>query len=48
MSTRHFLYGLWALAIVGGSLASTWYGYSPFADGRGPPSRASFYGPTHK
>ena len=47
MNTRAFLYGLWCLGILGLSVVSSFYGYSPFADGNGR-QQPGIYGPTHK
>jgi len=47
MSTRSFLFGAWCLALVGGNVVSSYYAWSPFADGKRD-NRAGFYGPTHK
>jgi hypothetical protein len=48
MSTRLFLYGLWCLSLILASLIALYYGYSPFADGRGDRQSSGIYGPTHK
>jgi len=49
MGRGAFLYGLWSLGVVGLFLGSTFYAYSPFADGgRAAPRAGGFYGPTHK
>ena len=48
MDRGSFFFGLWSLAVVGLFLGSTFYGYSPFADGGRASPRAGFYGPTHK
>jgi hypothetical protein len=47
MNAKIFLYGLWCLGIVGTSLVTSYYAWSPFSDG-GTRTRAGFYGPSHK
>jgi hypothetical protein len=48
MDRRAFLYCAWSLAIVGLFLGSTYYSFSPFADGGRGPAGFGFYGPSHK
>lgn len=48
MSGRTFLYGLWCLGVAALFLASTYYAWSPFADGGRAPIGARAYGPNHK
>jgi hypothetical protein len=48
MSTKVFLYGIWCVGIILASLATSYYAWSPFADGNGRAARAGLYGPTHK
>ncbi len=49
MSARSFLYGLWCLIVAGLFLASTYYAWSPFADGgRAPIGLRGSGGPNHK
>jgi cbb3-type cytochrome oxidase subunit 3 len=48
MSGRAFAYGLWCIAIALAYLGSTFFAYSPFADGRRVSSPSGIYGPTHK
>ena len=47
MDRGSFFYGLWSLMVVGAFLGSSFYAYSPFADG-GRVSARGMYGPTHK
>ena len=48
MSTRTFLYGLWCLGVAALFVASTFYAWSPFAEGGRARPHGGFYGPTHK
>jgi hypothetical protein len=47
MSTRFFLFAAWCLTMFGGAAVSSYYAWSPFADGKRGAS-SGFYGPTHK
>jgi hypothetical protein len=47
MTTRCFLFALWCMALFAGTVATSYYAWSPFADGqRG--AHPGFYGPAHK
>lgn len=48
MTRGGFLYGLWSLGVIGLFLVTSFYGYSPFADGGRSAIRSGIYGPTHK
>ncbi|MGZ8281804.1 MAG: hypothetical protein ACXWUN_02485 [Allosphingosinicella sp.] len=48
MGRGAFLYAMWAFATLGLFLGSTFFAYSPFADGGRAAPRPGFYGPTHK
>ena len=48
MNRNDLLSGAWSLGIVGLFLAASFYGYSPFADGRRVPGVVGVYGPSHK
>ncbi|MEY2926871.1 MAG: hypothetical protein RL367_1348 [Pseudomonadota bacterium] len=47
MDIKQMLFGFWCLSMVGGSVMSSYYAWSPFADGNGR-GAPGFYGPTHK
>lgn len=48
MSGRTFLYGLWCLGVAVLFLTSTYYAWSPFADGGRAPVGVRASGPNHK
>lgn len=47
MTVRVYLFIIWCLLVVGVAIVTSYYAWSPFADGRRSGS-SGFYGPTHK
>ncbi|MBV1689469.1 hypothetical protein KRR38_17750 [Novosphingobium sp. G106] len=47
MSKRSVLFAAWCLLMTASSAVSSYYAWSPFADGKRD-NQAAHYGPTHK
>lgn len=47
MNMRYFLFAGWCMTLFASSVASSYYAWSPFADGKRDQS-SGVYGPNHK